>query len=284
MCPRCGVVVEKALRAQAFGMAAPSPSVRADLERARIERVAAVAELKTRALALPVALVCARLAAAVAPGPVRVLAMWLHESGHAMAAWMCGYLAWPGPWFTPVGTEPSRLLTITLLGVLAHAAWRAHQAERRFWLAASIAGMLLVGVCTFGLRPGQAQQLIVFAGDGGSFVLGTTLMLTMFARPDHAVRREHLRWVFVAIGALAFMDAWTTWTGPIEGVPFGESDHGLSDPSVLVEEFGWGMLQLTQRYRKVAYACLATLALAMLAGIVVPAATYYRKLTTENTE
>ena len=31
-----------------------------------------------------------------------MLGMWVHESGHAVAAWLCGYLAWPGPWISLV--------------------------------------------------------------------------------------------------------------------------------------------------------------------------------------
>ena len=40
-------------------------------------------ELYVRALALPGALIGARIATAVMPGPVRMISMWVHESGHA---------------------------------------------------------------------------------------------------------------------------------------------------------------------------------------------------------
>ena len=40
-------------------------------------------ELYVRALALPGALIAARAVTAVAPGPVRMLSMWVHETGHA---------------------------------------------------------------------------------------------------------------------------------------------------------------------------------------------------------
>ena len=35
---------------------------------------------------------------------------------------------------------------------------------------------------------------------------------------EHPIRREHLRWAFLAIGALAFMDAYATWSGGIAAV------------------------------------------------------------------
>lgn len=274
-CPRCGVVLARFRPVTAGGPGVegsqPSPELLADLARITAARAALRRELTARAVALPSALVLAWLSVRGAPGAVRMLAMWVHESGHAAAAWLCGYLAWPGPWFTPVGTEPSRLLTLTLVGLLGYGAWQARERQRPFWLVAASTTLLLVLACTFGLHPGQAQQFIVFAGDGGCFVLGTCLMLTVFAREEHPIRREHLRWAFLAIGALAFMDAYATWSGGIAAVPFGANDHGLSDPSVLAEEFGWSVLTLMRRYLQLAHACLAVLAAVAVVQILLPA-------------
>lgn len=265
-CPRCGIVIARV-------HAAPSPELQADLARAAAADREARRELLLRSVAVPSALLLAWLAVQAAPGAVRMLAMWVHESGHATAAWLCGYLAWPGPWFTPVGTERSRLLTVTLLALLGWGAWRAYTDGRRFWMGASFVTGLAVLTGTFALHAGRAQQVIIFSGDGGSFVLGTLLMLTVFSREDSPVRRDHLRWGFLVIGALAFMDAYATWSGGIAAVPFGANEHGLSDPSVLAEEFGWSVLTLMRRYRALAHACLAVLAGATLAGGVVPLVT-----------
>ena len=264
-CPRCGVVVARV-------HAAPSPELLADLARTAASDREARRELMLRSVAVPSALVLAWLLVQAAPGAVRMLAMWVHESGHATAAWLCGYLAWPGPWFTPVGTERSRLLTVTLLALLGWGGRRAYAEERRFWVGASIVTSLTTLTCTFGLHAGRAQQMIIFSGDGGSFVLGTLLMLTVFSHEESPVRRDHLRWGFLVIGALAFMDAYATWSGSIAAVPFGANEHGLSDPSVLAEEFGWSVLTLMRRYRELAYACLAVLTGATLAGGVLPLA------------
>lgn len=270
-CPRCGVVVARV-------HAAPSPALQADIARAAEADRAERAELTARMVAVPAALAAAWLLVRAMPGAVRMLAMWVHESGHAVAAWLCGYLAWPGPWFTPVGTERSLLLTVTLVALLGYGGWRAWEAQRRAWLGASAAVVLLVLGGTFGLHEGRAQQVIIFSGDGGSFVLGTLLMLTVFSREESAVRREHLRWALLAIGALAFMDAYATWSGGIEAVPFGANEHGLSDPSVLAEEFGWSVLTLMRRYLALAHACLGVLAIAVVLGGVVPLLSRRRSL------
>lgn len=262
-CPRCGVIVARA-------HAAPSRELQEDVARAAAAQREARAEAVIRATAVPGALAAAWLLVKVAPAPVRLLAMWVHESGHAVAAWLCGYLAWPGPWFTPVGTERSRLLTVTLIALIGYGGWQAREARRPAWLGAAGVALVLVLVCTFGLHEGRAQQLIIFGGDGGSFVLGTGLMLTIFSRADSHVRREHLRWALLAIGALALMDAYATWSGGIAAVPFGANEHGLSDPSVLAEEFGWSVLTLMRRYLLLAHACLLALGCAVLAGGVLP--------------
>src|SRR5262245_14745500 len=196
-CPRCGIVFAKVLRARkdaALAMEHGRSSVQADVERTRAERQALRDELRARVLALPCALLGARAAVKTSPGLVRIFTMWVHESGQAVAAWLCGYTAWPGPWFTPVGSERNYILTTTMVGLLGFGAFRAWQRERWFWVVVAAAVLLLTLCCTFLLKEGQARQLITFAGDGGCFVLGSVLMLTMYARADHPFRTERLRW------------------------------------------------------------------------------------------
>ena len=127
--------------------------------------------------------------------------------------------------------------------------------------------LLLVLFCTLVLRSGTAQQLIVFGGDGGGLVLGTMLMLTVYAREEHPIRRDHLRWGLLVIGALAFMDVYAVWSGPIDRLPFGENENGLSDPSVLTEMYGWSLISLVNRYRQLARACLTLLVVVYFAAI-----------------
>ena len=43
--------------------------------------------------------------------------MFVHETGHAVSAWLCGYWSTPGLWFTPVADE--REFSVTLFFILA---------------------------------------------------------------------------------------------------------------------------------------------------------------------
>src|SRR6185436_11558590 len=69
--------------------------------------------------------------------------MWLHELGHAVAAWLCGYPAFPGPWFTSVGEERSFLFALAITAGLAYAIWRARMEGERVWMGVAIVVLVL---------------------------------------------------------------------------------------------------------------------------------------------
>jgi hypothetical protein len=227
-------------------------------------------ELIFRIFALPAALLLARGMVHVAPGAVRLLSMWLHELGHAVAAWLSGFSAMPTAWYTSVDPERSRALTFLLvigLGVGGFQAWRR---KRWFWIGVCVAVFVVMMICTFGLYSDQAQQLIIFGGDAGCFVLGTLMMFTFYARRDSPVYRNALRWGFLIIGALSFMDVWAVWSGGLQNVPFGENENGMSDPSVLTENFSWKVQALISRYYRLAILCMFAMVIVYAAGIVTP--------------
>ena len=261
-CLKCGIVFAKFARHQEM----------LDIQEQRAEEwreeVAELRqELTSRVLAIPVALLSARILAGVAPAFIRILAMFIHESGHALTAWLCGYWAVPGLWFTPIGEEHAfsiALLFIVLFGGGCYWCWTA---DRRVLARMSAAALLLQLICTF-LPANQARALITFGGDGGSLVLGGLLMTTVYVRRDSLTYQNSLRWGFLGIGAAAFMDAFSTWTGKEEDLPFGIQEGTLSDPSTLVETYGWTISLMIERYVRLAVVCLIVLAAVYVLGIV----------------
>ena len=223
----------------------------------------ALRELKYRLLALPVALLVARWV--VSTGlriPVSMLAMVLHESGHAITSWLTGRWAVPMPWVTMHGESRSWLIVLMLSAAIVLAGFLAWQAEwwgwRWQWVGISGAVFLLqlIVLCL----PIQ-EALIVFGGDGGALVLATALMAAFYAPRESPLRRSWgLRWGLLAIGALTFMHVFRTWSGPVEDMPFGEIEGvNMSDPSLLTEMYGWSVTELISRYLELARFCLVGL-------------------------
>lgn len=160
------------------------------------EATEAQLEGRLRTWAIPVALLVAFLLVSTGPGHflARVfLSMWVHEIGHATTAWLCGFPAFPGPWLTPMAQSRSGAFGFLVFAALAAGTYRAWRTGRRR-LALALAGLLLIQLfCTLGLSVPRAKQLIVFMGDGGCLVLGSLLMLTVYAPEESALKRGWLR-------------------------------------------------------------------------------------------
>jgi hypothetical protein len=222
-------------------------------------------ELKIRAIAIPAALVLARLAVGV---PVfrallRVFfSMWIHELGHAVTAWFCGFGAFPGPWFTPVWESRSLVISLLLAGAIALGGYKAWVARRWAWGATAAGALLLQPLMTAGISTARAQAAII-GGDAGCMVLGTWLMASMYARPESPLHRGWLRWGFLVIGAASFVDSFQTWWAAktdVAAIPFGMNEGmGLSDASKLVDTYRWTEAQLVRSYVGLGVGCLILL-------------------------
>jgi hypothetical protein len=224
-------------------------------------------EMYYRLFAFPVALLLARILVGVFPAPVRLLTMWVHETGHAVTAWLSGFWAMPGPWFTPVADERSLSVTLAAVAVAGFSGFQFWNAQRWPMLCA-VGGVLIFQLgCTL-LPVDRAQALIIFGGDAGCMVLGCLLMATFYARRESAIYENSLRWGFLIIGAAAFMDAFNTWTGREDDIPFGTQEGTLTDPSSLVQTYGWPIHVMMQRYVRLGIVCLIGLAAIYLIGIL----------------
>jgi hypothetical protein len=227
-------------------------------------------ELKYRAFALPLALLVARLV--VGTGlrvAVRMLTMVLHESGHALTSLLTGRWALPMLWVTMHGEERSLLVVLAVTAAIGFAGYKAWVAQRWAWVIAAGAVLMVQLLCLTVWRY-YAECFIIFFGDGGALVLATILMAMFYIDHESALYKNWgMRWAFLAIGALTFMDVYLTWTGPLEDIPFGEMEGvNLSDPSLLMEMYGWSVLLLVDRYIRLARICLMALAVIYLWGLV----------------
>lgn len=201
------------------------------------------------------------------------LGMWVHEIGHAVAAWWSGYSAFPGPWRTSVSDGRVVVVSLLLAAALAGGgAWAWRRTERPVWPAV-LGGLLLLQLyLTLGVSATSARTLITFFGDGGQMVLGTLLMATFWVRPGSHLHTTWLRWGFLVIGAFAYMDAFVTWSQAAadpDTIPFGEMEGvGTSDPTRLVDDYGWSIEKMVSRFGMLRWGCLAALAAVYVWGLV----------------
>ena len=228
-------------------------------------------EWKLRAVAVPSAI---GLAMAFHAWPTghwlqrTFLSMMVHELGHAVTAWWCGFAAVPTVWKTLIPETRSPVVSLVVLAIAGTICVRGWRAQRTAWFAVGLALAVAQFVATLGTSVRHAQEAIVFGGDAGAMVLGTLLILTMFAGPESRLRTNHLRWGFLVIGAAALVDTFGTWLAARHdtgAIPFGEIEGvGLSDPSKLDEVYGWTDHQIVGRYLGVGIACLVGLTAAWL--------------------
>jgi hypothetical protein len=234
----------------------------------------AVLEGRLRAFAVPAALLIAFALVRSGLGHFFLrtfVSMWVHEIGHAVTAWLCGFMAFPGPWFTPVAETRSPLLALLVSFALGYAAFRSLSAGKHGLAGALGCVLLLQLFCTLLLKLPAAQALIYFGGDAGCLVLGTLCMTTLYARPGTVFHRGALRYGFLVIGACAFADAFEQWWAArtdFDRIPFGANEGmGLSDPSKLTEVYGWTPSQLVGRYVALGCVCLVVLAAVYWVGL-----------------
>jgi hypothetical protein len=285
-CPRCGVLYAKARARTVPGtQAVPAtlappvgePGFPANRPEAALawqgELEEARAEVGLRQFAIPGALAGMWLLVSTQTGHFLIrtfLSMWIHELGHAVTAWFCGIPAFPGPWKTFVGETRTPLVFAGLTFLLLGLVFRGILLRSGPWLAAGVLGLLLQFVGTVLMTPTTAHMLITFGGDGGSLVLGTLLMMTLYAPRDSALRKGWLHWGYLVLGAAAFVDTFSEWWAArtdFARIPFGIQEGTLSDPTQLVDQHGWDELELIHRYNGLGLACLAGLALLYGVGL-----------------
>lgn len=267
-CLKCGIIFSRYQAAlDAHKMAPPAEPKLLSADELVLEREDAMREFKCRIFALPAALLVgwlvARTGLSLAAG---MLAMVLHESGHAVTSWLTGRWAVPMLWVTMHGEQRSWGIVIGLAAVICFLGYLAWRAER--WRLVIAAGAALLVQIIFLSLP--AEQSIVFGGDGGALVLGTLLMAAFYVPRESAIYKGWgLRWGLLTIGALGFLHVFLMWTGPYENLPFGEIEGvNLSDPSLLTEMYGWSVIQLVDRYVRLGTICLMVLAALYLWGLV----------------
>ncbi len=190
--------------------------------------------------------------------------VWMHEFGHATAAWMCGFRATPLPFgWTPVDPVHSNFVYFGLL-LMFVILFLAGLKERKVWpMVAAVALAALQFHMTW--RMSELRQEFwwgAFGGVGGEFYLSTLFMLSFWVQLPEKFKWGACRYVFFFIGATAFLNIWWHWRDVyrgIEEIPFGsmingEDDQG-GDMNKLMDGFGWKKFAIRRNYHLLGNAC-----------------------------
>jgi len=270
-CLKCGVIFSKYVEFEkAVAEVRPAPPERSPENIAEEQRKAKT-EFTIRIFAVPAALIFGWLANWAMPMLTAFLAMWVHESGHAITAWFCGYAAFPTAWITLIPAERGRWISVVLGAIAAVGGYYAYRLERWFWVAVSAVALVLFVVGNLQTEA-HARMLITFWGEGGAYALSTVMMLTFYSRLNSPLTRGQVRWGLLILGAMAFWSVYTRWGGGFENIAqFLEDtdDRGIaSDPRVLTLMYGWSTYKLIHAYWTVGRLCLLTLGGAYAAGLM----------------
>jgi hypothetical protein len=193
--------------------------------------------------------------------------VWVHEFGHATAAWLSGRRALPLPiGWTNVEHERSILVylgVLFLLGAMAVAGWR----ERKAWpivLAAPL--VALQTYMTWFQSEDRGHMWMIFAGVGGEFYLSAAMIGFFYFEFPEKFRWGGCRYVFLFIGAACFFESFAFWSKVkrgLEGIPYGSmingEDDGGGDMNILKDEYNWTQHGIIHAYTHLAGACLVAL-------------------------
>ena len=203
--------------------------------------------------------------------------VWMHEFGHATAAWMCGFKATPLPiGWTPVEPVYSHFVYFGLL-LMFVILFLAGLKERKVWpMVAAVALAAVQFYMTW--RMSDLRQEFwwsAFGGVGGEFYLSTLFMISFWVQLPEKFRWGACRYVFFLIGATAFLHIWWHWRDVYRGleeIPFGsmingEDDQG-GDMNKLMDGFGWKKFAIRRNYHLLGNACWIALGVVWLAFVL----------------
>lgn len=222
-------------------------------------------------LLFPAALVVAKVARVLVLPAMLVdgVRLWLHEWGHAIAAWACGWWAIPLPiGFTPFIEGRSWLVIAVWQTLWGLWTWRTFVAEH--YVASAVGALALVAqwVGAFVLTHDSQEALALFGGCAGELVLSAALIAMFPLRFSRRTRWAQLRWALWFLGGGVFVEAFSLWNAARTNgtaIPWGSLYGSDSDGDMnrLADVHHWSVFAISARYFALACVC----ALAVWAGL-----------------
>jgi hypothetical protein len=279
ICPQCGADYAKAQAIKNTGKVAPVTPT--PLESTAPETVEALepsipvrdpAFEKTLCIyALPSMLAIAFLVqvSGFMSGMQRIFfAMPVHELGHAVTGWLCGFNSIPTLWKTITPENRGYLATLFLLAGVVALVRYAIKKKQPVWLAAVMFILLLQGYGTLIITPSKADMYITIGGDAMGMVLATILMALFYVGKDTQLYLGSLRWGFLGIGAAAFINIYAPWWKKnITEIGYGLTGGIPTDSWKMINIHLWDWDTLFTTHIYLGIACLLALVLVYTLGL-----------------
>jgi hypothetical protein len=203
--------------------------------------------------------------------------VWMHEFGHATAAWMTGRRATPLPFgWTPVEPDYSAFVYFGLLlmfGILCFTGWKEGKTAPMV-----VGGVLAIVqyIATWQLSDHwQEFWWSAFGGVGGEFYLSALLMAAFYVPLPEKFKWGMCRYVFFLIGASAFLHIVMYWNSiyhGLEDLPMGSmingEDDANGDMNKLMVDFGWTADDIRRNYQVLGHWCWAGLGFAYCISVL----------------
>lgn len=129
-----------------------------------------------------------------------VFGMPVHEMGHTVTGWLCGFNSIPSLWVTVSSGERGYISSIAVLTALLMLTRYALVNKRPAWLVPAIIIFLIQLYGTLIISENTADMLITVGGDAMDLVLATVPMVIFYLGKDTQLYKGKLRWGFLAIG------------------------------------------------------------------------------------
>jgi hypothetical protein len=190
--------------------------------------------------------------------------VWVHEFGHATAAWLTGRKALPLPiGWTSIEAPYSPFVyfgILVLLAVLFIAGWK----ERKVWpMLIAVAIAPLQYFMTWRLSAHDQQFWWTFCGLGGEFYLSALFMACFFVQLPEKFRWGACRYLLLFLGASCFLNIYLSWRDVYHGVadiPMGSMVNGEDDAggdmNVLISDYHWTNSKIRLTYHLLGNWCL----------------------------